>query len=62
MSKSLIWCEVICSCCGGMANASGYYSEKRIKKLKDETKNWILDNENNILCDVCKEKMKNEQE
>ena len=40
MAKALIWCEVICNSCGGMAAASGYYSPETIKRLKAETKDW----------------------
>ena len=36
--RMLIWCEVTCGKCGKFANANGYYSPERIKKLKAETK------------------------
>ena len=56
MSKRmLIWCEVTCRKCGKVANASGYYSPERIKKLKAETKNWDASDEDyGVLCPDCK--------
>lgn len=53
--RILIWCEVTCRKCSRVANASGYYSPERIKKLKAETKNWEAnDDDYGILCPDCK--------
>ena len=56
-SKNIIWCEVTCRCCGDMSAASGYYSPERIKKIKDATKDWIEDEEYNVLCPDCQKKL-----
>lgn len=56
--RMLIWCEVTCRRCGRVANASGYYSPDRIKRLKTETKNWEANDENyGILCPNCKDEI-----
>lgn len=55
--KNIIWCEVTCRHCGSLANASGYYSPERIKKLKAETKNWIDTEEYDILCPECQKEL-----
>lgn len=51
--KNLIWCEVKCLKCGCIANWSGWYSPERIKKLKQETKSWVEDNQYGVLCSQC---------
>lgn len=56
--KNLIWCEVKCLRCGRVANTSGWYSPERIKKLKQETRNWAEDEYYSILCPTCKESIK----
>lgn len=56
--RMLIWCEVTCRKCGRVANACGYYSPQRIKKLKEETKHWEANDENyGILCPDCKDEV-----
>lgn len=52
--KSMIYCEVTCRHCGLLANKSGNYSSVRIKALKEETKDWIIDEEYEILCPQCR--------
>ena len=56
MSKRmLIRCEVTCRKCGKVANASGYYYQEIINKLKAETKDWDADDEDyGVLCTDCK--------
>lgn len=54
MSRNLIFCEVTCGRCGRAANACGYYSPERIKKLKVETKTWVEDDSYRVLCPDCK--------
>lgn len=57
--RMLIWCEVTCRKCGRVANSCGYYSPERIKKLKEETKNWEANDENyGILCPDCTDEVK----
>ena len=56
--KNLIWCEVKCLRCGAVASMSGWYSPERIKKLKQETKDWADDEDYSILCPTCKESIK----
>ena len=51
--KARIFCEVTCSCCGCLAQYSGWYSPKQIKLLKDETKYWITDKSGNTVCEKC---------
>lgn len=51
--RNLIWCEVTCGRCTRVANASGYYSPERIKRLKAETKHWKEDDQYRILCPIC---------
>ena len=59
MKRVLIWCEATCRKCGRVANASGYYSPERIKKLKEETKSWEANDEDyGILCPDCKNEKK----
>ena len=58
MRKNLIWCEVKCLRCGRVANSSGWYSPERIKKLKQETKDWTEDEDYSVLCPICKESIK----
>ena len=58
MAKNLIWCEVKCLRCERVAQLSGWYSPERIKKLKQETKNWKEDDDYGILCPDCAEDMK----
>lgn len=57
MAKKIIWCEVTCRYCGALSSASGYYSPKVIKELKEATKDWIEDEEYTVLCPECKEKL-----
>lgn len=57
MAKALIWCEVICCHCGGMAISSDFYSPETIRKLKAETKDWIRTEVGN-LCPECQAKLK----
>ena len=57
--KNLIWCEVKCLRCGCIANASGWYSPDRIKRLKTETKNWQEHEDYSIICSDCVEDLKN---
>lgn len=52
--RNLIFCEVTCGRCGRAANACGYYSPERIKKLKAETKTWVEDDSYRVLCPTCK--------
>lgn len=59
--KNIIFCEVTCGRCGAAANACGYYTPERIKKLKAETKNWIEDENYRILCPLCKVAVENER-
>lgn len=54
MAKKIIWCEVTCGHCGGLASASGYDSPERIKKLKIETKEWVEDKDYRVLCPECR--------
>lgn len=54
MANSIIWCEVTCGNCGGLAFESGYYSPERIKKLKQETKHWKADKDYRVLCPDCR--------
>ena len=56
--KNLIWCEVKCLRCGRVANPSGWSSPQRIKKLKQETRDWVEDENYSILCPTCKESIK----
>ena len=56
--KNLIWCEVKCLRCGRVANNCGWYSPELIKKLKQETKDWVDDADYSILCPTCKEEIK----
>ena len=56
--KNLIWCEVKCLRWGRVANSCGWYSPERIKKLKQETKDWVEDENYSILCPTCKESIK----
>lgn len=56
--KNIIWCEVTCGRCGAAANGCGYYSPERIKKLKQNTKNWVEDENFRVLCPDCKEEAK----
>ncbi len=55
--KNIIWCEVTCSRCGCVAGMSGYYSPKRIKLLKETTKDWVEDKEYRVLCPECVERL-----
>ena len=57
MAKTLIWCEVTCGRCGGMAMSSGHYSPEVIKKLKAETKDWKRDYFYGNLCPECQAKL-----
>jgi len=57
MAKRIIWCEVTCGHCGALSAFSGYYSPERIKKLKAATKDWIEDNDYNVLCPECRKKL-----
>ena len=57
--RMLIWCEVTCRKCGAVAPASGWYSPERIKKLKEQTKNWDADDaEYGVLCPDCRKEKK----
>ena len=56
--KNLIWCEVKCLKCSCVASASGWYSPERIKKLKQQTKDWQEDANYGILCPSCIEERK----
>ena len=58
MVKEIIFCEVTCGKCGTVANFSGYYSPARIKKLKQETKAWVSDDNYRVLCPHCQIKIK----
>jgi hypothetical protein len=42
-----------------VANSSGWYSPDRIKKLKQETKDWAEDENYSIVCPDCKFDLKN---
>lgn len=59
--KAKIWCEITCGNCGAMATISRYYSNAgsiKIKKIKEETADWIWDDENSInLCPDCQKKL-----
>ena len=57
MAKKIIWCEVTCGCCRGLASTSGYYSPERIKKLKIETKEWVEDRVYRVLCPECRKEL-----
>ena len=57
--KNLIWCEVSCRRCTAIANASGWYSPDRIKRLKIETKDWQENENYGIICPDCIEDLKN---
>ena len=52
-ATSRIWCEAQCVQCGAIANNSGIYSAMRIKALKNELKNWEVDQHGNLVCDLC---------
>jgi hypothetical protein len=52
-AKNLIWCEVMCSCCGATTTASGFYSPERIKLLEEETKDWISTERYHVVCPEC---------
>lgn len=56
--KNLIWCEVKCLRCRRVANSCGWYSPERIKKLKQETKDWAEDETYGVVCPTCKESIK----
>ena len=56
--KNLIWCEVKCLRCRRVANNCGWYSPERIKKLKQETKDWAEDKDYSIICPTCRESIK----
>lgn len=51
--KNLIWCEVKCLRCGQVASMSGWYSPERIKKLKEQTKDWQEHEDYSIICPDC---------
>ena len=55
--KNIIWCEVTCRYCGALASASGYYSADTIRKLKEDTKDWVEDEEYLVLCPECKKEL-----
>lgn len=57
--KAKIWCEITCGNCGAMATISRYYSNAgSIKKIKEETADWIWDDENSMnLCPDCQKKL-----
>lgn len=57
MAKNIIWCEVTCGACGGLAAASGFYSPERIKLIKRQTKDWIEDDLYGCLCPSCAESL-----
>ena len=54
--RKLIWCEVTCSRCNAMSVASGYYSPERIKRIKEDIKDWGIINEYDVVCPECKKK------
>lgn len=58
--KARIYCEVTCCYCGGLAFGSGYYKNKAtIGALKENTKDWIWDNElYGNLCPECQKELK----
>lgn len=58
MRRNLIWCEVKCLRCEKIANHSGWYSPERIKKLKQETKDWAEDDIFSIVCPDCKKDLR----
>lgn len=40
--KAQIYCEVTCCHCGGLAGESQYYkNQNTIRRLKEDTKDWI---------------------
>lgn len=57
--KAKIWCEVTCGNCGSMVAVSRYYSNTdSIKKIKEETADWIWDDKNGMnLCPDCQKKL-----
>ena len=58
MAKNIIWCEVKCLRCGSIATQCGWYSPERIKKLKQETKDWKEDEQYSIICPLCDRQLK----
>lgn len=52
-----IWCDVTCTYCGAVAKSSGYYSPERIKALKQEVKNWKVNDGEEAVCPNCSEEL-----
>ena len=61
MKKARIFCEVTCNRCGALAYNSTYYKNyNTIKTLKENTKDWVLDDKYGInLCPKCQSEIKN---
>ena len=57
MPKARIWCEAVCSQCGGMIGFF-YRNEGTIKRLKHEIADWECVDGDNV-CEYCKKKLKN---
>lgn len=53
IKNNMIWCETVCQCCGGIALNSGWYSSKRIEKLKNELKEWKSTKNYKVICPDC---------
>lgn len=52
--RALIWCEVTCGKCDGIAPCSRYYQNaESIRRIKEKTKDWHWDEEYGNLCPEC---------
>ena len=58
--KAKIWCECICTECGGMAAGSTYYNNpETISSLKKYVNDWIYDEDlGGNICPECQAKIK----
>lgn len=60
MARPNVWCDITCSECGSIANGSGYFYNGIIKKLRENTKDWVsLDG--CVYCPSCWEEHENER-
>lgn len=64
MARAKIYCEVTCNNCGVLSCSSTYYKNaSTISKLKEETKDWVWDEEfGGNLCPDCQEELKKASE
>lgn len=56
-NKPEVWCDITCSKCGCLASGSGYYYKGIISKLRNNTKNWIVDEGMNNICPECQKEL-----